>query len=332
MLALLIDILASGLLALLIYQSVIHPIWYQYMGGQAINQTFADVQTDSHLYRLNENEQVVEESATNYEASVTYFYLESGLFNFENTDLYHEEDHPTFDFYTDIMHRGVADTETSKGTLFVFTETVDPLTEVVTVSYVPRGDVSSNEVSLFWQTAYRNAQQHLTYASDYFTARLAIANFVFYAMSIAFILSSLFFILGFSLFFGDGRSLGKYLLGLGLVTRTGYKVTKVTVLLRYVTFVIVEVVLSFRLYFIPLFLSSAIMTLDRNQASLHDRLARTVVIDWKQSFIFRSREEETQYHQDHINGKPSEVKVTGGMVLQGLTYIPEKKKIEEANS
>ena len=329
LLAIVIDILTSGIIALFIYQAVIHPIWYNHMGGEAINQTLNDIQLDSHLYTLDDNEQVVEVTSSSYPESVRYFYLESTLFSFENTEMYHETDHPTFDYYVDILYRGVEDTDTSKGTLFVFSESVDPLTEEVTVSYLPRADVTPTELALFWQNTYQVAKQHLTYAPSYFAARLAIANFIFYAMGGAFLFSSAIFVLGFSYFFGDGRSFGKYILGLGLINREGYQVSKGSVLLRYLVFSIVEMIFSFRLYFIPLFISSAIMTLDRHQSALHDRLARTVVIDWQKSFIFKSREEETLYHQARISGQPQAIRVSGGMGVKGVIYIPAEKKIEE---
>lgn len=329
LLAIAIDVLASSLLALLIYQAAVHPIWYQYLGGQAINQTLTDIQLNSHLFVLDDNERLTDVSSSQYETAITYFYLESELFSFENTSLYHATDHPEFNFYEDILYRGVADSDTEKGTLFVFSDVIDPLTQEVTTVYEVRADVSSAELNLFWQNTYKLAKEHLTYSPSYFDTRLAIANFIFYGLGGAFVFSSAIFILGFSFLFGDGRSIGKYIMGLGLVRRDGFKVKSGAILVRFLAFSIVEILLSFRLFFIPLFLSSAIMTLDRNQASLHDRLARTVVIDWQRSFIFVSREEETMYHQARTSTQPTQVKVSGGMALKGLAYIPEAKKPEE---
>lgn len=94
----------------------------------------------------------------------------------------------------------------------------------------------------------------------------------------------------------NGETLGKYFLGLGVLTHDGYVLPKYWYIPRYLIFFIVELALGI-LSFGGLFLVSYLMfCFSKKRRSLHDFAGNSVVVDKKDSIWFKNREQEYKYN------------------------------------
>lgn len=123
-------------------------------------------------------------------------------------------------------------------------------------------------------------------------------------LCISFLISGIVFYVVLPLF-GEGKTIGKRILKLGLANSDGYKVSNVNILLRFVPYLLTCVSLLLPIYrdsIIPLLVLLTIllssfgfaMASPKNQ-SLHDLLARTIVVDNKTSIIFLDQVDEAKY-------------------------------------
>ena len=129
-------------------------------------------------------------------------------------------------------------------------------------------------------------------------------------LMVTFSLLAAFLILDFAmpLLFGDGKTIGKWVFGLALVTPEGVKVRKValfvrTILGKFTLETMIPVYVLLMLFFGLVGLSGTILLLgllivqlvmyftSENRTVIHDRLAGTVVVDYASQKIFATREE-----------------------------------------
>ena len=85
----------------------------------------------------------------------------------------------------------------------------------------------------------------------YLEARVPHTNVLFYGGGAALVIGSIMPSLVLPLLFKNGQSLGKYMTGLALVDKQGYRVKSWQVVLRFIVLSIVELGASIRLYVIP---------------------------------------------------------------------------------
>lgn len=86
----------------------------------------------------------------------------------------------------------------------------------------------------------------------------------------------------FPLIFKNGQTLGKKLMGVKVVNKKdGSQVNFVTIIIRFFAFAVIEFFLSIALniFYLPIIISLIIMLINKQGQSLHDLLARTIVVD-----------------------------------------------------
>ena len=86
-------------------------------------------------------------------------------------------------------------------------------------------------------------------------------------------------------------TLGKMMMSLALVNKsTGYIASRVAILIRFLTFLVIELLLSLYLYGLPL-LVSIILIFALKGSAIHDLTARTMVADTLEQKLYRNEEE-----------------------------------------
>jgi hypothetical protein len=127
------------------------------------------------------------------------------------------------------------------------------------------------------------------------------------------------------LIFKNGLTLGKYLFGIALCDKNGYQIKARHVIVRYLVYSVIELGSAFRALFIPLFLSSAVVTLDKQNRAPHDIAARTYVCDAYQSKIFASKQDQSDFYNPTLR-KEDRDKIT----YWQLPKRKPRKKTKEA--
>lgn len=99
----------------------------------------------------------------------------------------------------------------------------------------------------------------------------------------------------------DGQTLGKKCLALGVVNKAdGFAVTNLNLFIRFLSFFVIEYLLSSFLMYGPLLISLIVMILNKKGQSIHDLLARTMVVD-KNTYIIYKNQEEYNVHLEKEN-------------------------------
>lgn len=98
------------------------------------------------------------------------------------------------------------------------------------------------------------------------------------------------------LFSKNGETIGKKIFKIGLVNKYGYKYKKVSIVFRYFSFLIFDVLFTIFTFGI-LFIVNLIMFFNsKKRRVIHDYVAGSVVIDTSTSIIFKSKKEEDFYN------------------------------------
>lgn len=303
--AFLIDFIVIVIIGILAYMSI-DAIYYQTSAGQRAVDNLFSVRHHSGLYLTNPVTQSVHlrdgditdgSNETYYLMSLEYFYLEatnpfdeSPLYTYENSAYY--EENLDFNFYVMVLNKG------KMNTLFNFVEE-----DGVVTSFSFKPLVSSVDRNGEWSRLYNRAIKDLETSKAYLEARVPHTNVLFYGGGAALVIGSIMPSLVLPLLFKNGQSLGKYMTGLALVDKQGYRVKSWQVVLRFIVLSIVELGASIRLYVIPLFLTSAAVTTTRGGKAIHDLIASTYVVDARQSKIFNHFNDEEKYFSERTTEK-----------------------------
>ena len=108
---------------------------------------------------------------------------------------------------------------------------------------------------------------------------------------------SLIFDLLIPLFSKEGQTIGKYLFGLAVLNKEGYKCKKINFVFRYVIYIGLEIILGFITMGGIIMISYTMFMFVKNRRCLHDLIVGTIVINKKQSFFFDSPVEERYYEE-----------------------------------
>ena len=147
--------------------------------------------------------------------------------------------------------------------------------------YVLTESININDAYNFFATSYIDATKY------YFEQNEIVNNAYYYlsisstyALIIPAIISLLICYIVLPIVFKDGQTIAKKLFSLKVVSLKSDKtLNKGQVVLREMFFVIVELVLSYFTYCIPLIVSVVFMLLNKNHLSFHDYIGQTYVID-----------------------------------------------------
>lgn len=95
----------------------------------------------------------------------------------------------------------------------------------------------------------------------------------------------------------EGQTIGKHLFGLVLVDKDGYKFKKSKHVIRFVAYLVLEIILGLITMGGFILISYTMFMFKKNRRCLHDIIAGSVVIDKKDSFYFDSPQEERYYEE-----------------------------------
>ena len=98
------------------------------------------------------------------------------------------------------------------------------------------------------------------------------------------------------IFSKNGETIGKYILGLGVLSADGYVLKKYYYIPRYFSFFILEFaggILTFGGFFLVTYI---LFCFNKKRRSVHDFLSNSVVIDKKASVWFVDRDQEYRYN------------------------------------
>lgn len=174
-------------------------------------------------------------------------------------------------------------------TIFDFSVPINPSTPWM-VS--PKAGQAEN-LSSFYQAQYQVALTELKANPTFAKAANQADTLTFGAFGFSYVFSALVMIVIFPLFTKDGVTLGKKMTGATIANNQGYKLTKPQALLRGFS----AFLLYYLLFFLPIsFVSLIIMLFHKQQKSFVDFIAITVVLDKKNSVVYRDASEEKYYN------------------------------------
>lgn len=157
---------------------------------------------------------------------------------------------------------------------------------------------SASAVTSFFAAAYSAAVSDLNLQPAYLTLATQLSNYFVWELAISIALSLLIFFLLIPMLLKDGKTIGKQIFGLSLVNKLGYKVTKLQILFRFLSFAIIEVFGSFYTMMGTILISYTMMVFGKKSMSIHDFLASTRVIDGKHSVWFKNADEAAKYQAE----------------------------------
>ena len=140
-----------------------------------------------------------------------------------------------------------------------------------------------------YKDAYEKALGELNQYPPFIQASQNADNYTLGSFGFSFLFSSLVMIVLLPILNKEGVSLGKKLLGLTMANSLGYKLTKPQALFRGFN----SFLLYYLLFLLPIsFASFIVLILNKQQKSLVDLLAGTIVLDKKNSVVFANATEE----------------------------------------
>lgn len=295
--ALLIDLLATLVIALLTY--MVADVAFQATPyGRAADTRIYELTSATSLYindGVNQKNFAREEpiyEGTNesyYLASLEYFYLDAkdpindqAIFVYEDSKFYIED--VAFHFHIMVLDMNKAETNFD----FVMDGTI-------VTSYHFKPNLTNQEKQDVWADLYNEAIGEFENSQVYQTAKTPLSYYLFASAAVSLFIGALPPFLIMPLLLKNGQTIGKYFVGLALVSDKGYQVKTWQVVVRYLTLGGLELGASVPLYAIPLFLSSAAVTITVGGRSFHDFLAKTYVVDARESQIFPNEKDEARY-------------------------------------
>lgn len=101
------------------------------------------------------------------------------------------------------------------------------------------------------------------------------------------------------LFSRNGKSVGKWLFHLVVLSQDGYELKKIWLLPRFLVYILGEIILGVASFGAVLLISYTMFMFTRKRRCLHDYASNSVVAEEKESFWFISRDEEEEYERAH---------------------------------
>lgn len=104
------------------------------------------------------------------------------------------------------------------------------------------------------------------------------------------------------IFSPKGQTIGKWIFKLGLVNNEGYEFKKWKHVIRYLTFLIVDIVLTLSTFGGVFLINFTMMQFAKKRKVIHDMTSGSVVIDTSTSIIFKNKKEE-EFYNSRIKAK-----------------------------
>ena len=161
---------------------------------------------------------------------------------------------------------------------------IDDNLELTTVNYVKDQFLNAADFVTTSKkvSTLNNENQQLMYSSLWYIIPL-------------FVDFSLIFDLLIPLFSKEGKSIGKYIFKLGILTKDGYQIKKYKLIFRWLGYLIIEIFLGILTFCGTMLISYTMMLFNKRKRVIHDYIAGTMVVDTKTLIYFRSAEEERRF-------------------------------------
>lgn len=284
--AALIDLFFLGLLFLMLNEYVITPIFKNTTSMIENIQLYRDSLVQTNLY-TRDSSNGIPYKITDLKSSLTeneYIEkLDNSLVSFYQ--LYNNE------------NINIANYNQSKGDSNYFNYENDTYTKI---------DVVSNETIItFYEDEYEKAINLMNkYDDNIINLAYKVNRYNVITISISLFVSITLLYLVIPLIFKDGETLGKKLMGIGIVNlKNGFRIKLSQKIIRFLSFLIFEVILSILLLAIPLIISISMMFFSKNNMALHDQLAATLCIDKKISLVYKDIDEFKKHEGIILNDK-----------------------------
>ena len=160
---------------------------------------------------------------------------------------------------------------------------------------------SENRTGAYYEAvAHFSAQPHFTELQS----SIGLKRYIAFLPS--FILSPLIFFFIIPLLTKDGRTLGKLAAKTAVIGSDGYKAKKLNIILHYAVLTLVwefllipSTIVGIMAMALLLLIDYLALILSKSHTSIHDKIARTLVINVKESNWFKDEEEANQYIKDN---------------------------------
>ncbi len=313
--AALVDFLLVLVLGFFSFMAV-DAIYTNSRAGTLANITFYNIKKNSMLYHAYDETRTTaflnldindRDNYVRYLSGLELFYTTPNTGFIYEKSVYYVED-VAFNYRTMVLKEGQDDS------FFDFE------TPTKTVPYSFKANLSPGDRNEVWKNLYANALTDLYNNPAYQKAEKVLKQFIIFNLSFSAFAGTLLPMLATPFFFGHGRTLGKYLTGLAVVDKDGYKVSWWRVLIRFLVYGVVEIGLNFYGFFMPLLLTSGAVALTRKHQALHDLFSGTYVVDARTSKIFNSVSDEEEYFS--LSSEEQELYKN---YYQEKAYVPLKK-------
>ncbi len=296
------------------------------LGYIVIGKYNSDNKLEFYASYDSENNAELKKLVKEHTKEYKYALLTTEGFNFDNATY---EKHLTH-FYTKLNAlQSYNNKKSSKTDLFVKNENNN---------YVVKDEVQTNETlknSLhdFYVNTYNESLNDKKIFENYkdgivikISNRINFLNQMCVYLALIIAVTILYLIL--PLILKKGQTLGKKMMGVKVVNKKdGSPVNFVTVIIRFFAFAVIEFFLSITLniFYLPIIISLVIMIVNKQGQSLHDLLARTVVVDIEmQNYL-----EETSIDKNAIEVPAEEV--SEGQTDKVENEVLAEKQFEEQN-
>ena len=92
-----------------------------------------------------------------------------------------------------------------------------------------------------------------------------------------------------------GETIGKYIFKLMVISKDGYELEKIYYLPRFLSYLLIEVILSFVTIGGTFLISYTMLKLTKKRRCIHDYLSKSCVVDKELSFVFKNKKIEEAY-------------------------------------
>lgn len=237
----------------------------------------------------------------------SYLPISNNELNLSNTDF----DKYLTHFYTtiDAMEKYNGYKEQSK----LFTR-VDDDSDLKNAKFVIKDDVEEEDEKNFYIDTYGKVlyeEQYKKYDNyRIYNLENYINGMMMMCIYSGMFIATLVFYLLIPLITKNGQTLGKKLMQLGVVNiKDGLRAKKLSLIIRYMTFVIIELLLSNYLFFLPFIISTVLVVMTKKGQAGHDFTSRTAVVDLTEH-SFDLDEEEDVVEAETSEVTPAEEAVT----------------------
>ena len=169
----------------------------------------------------------------------------------------------------------------------VFTYTlIDSEQEYETVTFVKDAFLNAANIVISTEevTKLSAENENLMYSSLYYLIPIFIGF-------------SLIFELLIPLFSPEGKSIGKFIFKLGILTKDGYELSKYKLVIRWLAYLVLEIALGILTVGGTILISYTMLMFNKKKRVLHDYVAGTMVVDTKTLFYFKNAEEERRFQE-----------------------------------